>query len=244
LDGSLPLGQTGVLTELQWQARRFDSLARFDVQALTMAANQPWDLARWRGKLEASASWMSLGQALYQRVAGLRLEASPWQSLPPGWQTSVSAAWSFTQYPSVESFTAHWLDLRAAVALAKPTWAGQAALGFQRDAAQGARPGGDRQGWSAELGWRWPVRTGVQFELGGNLQSWQDQQPYAPGLIEQVRVQKTMGVRAALVWSAGDQGEWVLEARQTRNNENIDLFGYDALSLRVGYQRRFTPRNW
>jgi hypothetical protein len=244
LNGSLPLGASGVQGDLQWQARRFDSLARFDVQSLTLAASQPWRLSGLRGKFEADASWMSLGDTLYQRVASLRLEASPWQGLPPGWQTSASAAWSLTQYPSVQSFAAHWLDLRGAVAVARPSWAGHAALGFQRDAAQGARPGGDRLGWSAELGLRWPVGKSAQFELGANSQSWHDQQPYSPGLIDQTRVQQTMSARAALVWSAGAQGEWVLEARQTRNNENIDLFGYDALSLRVQYQRRFAPRDW
>jgi hypothetical protein len=34
----------------------------------------------------------------------------------------------------------------------------------------------------------------------------------------------------------------VLEARQVRNNENIGLFAYDALSLRLGYQWRFGQR--
>jgi hypothetical protein len=187
---------------------------------------------------------MSLGDTLYQRVVGLRLEANPWQGLPPGWQTSVSAAWSFTQYPSVQSFGAHWLDLRAAAALARPTWVGQAAIGVQTDVALGLRPGGDRQGWSAELGGRWPLAKGLQLELGGTVQSWRDQQAYSPGLIDQIRQQQTISARAALVWSAGTQGGWLLEARQTRNNENIALFGYDALSLRLEYQRRFAPRDW
>jgi hypothetical protein len=244
LDGSLPLGNTGALGQLQWQARRFDSLARFDVQALTLAASQPWHLAGWRGQLEANASWMRLGDALYQRVTGLRVETSPLKSLPPGWQSSASAAWSVTQYPTLQNFGAHLLDVRSGVAVAKPAWVGQAAVGVQRDAALGARPGGDRLGWSAELGVRWPMSSRVQFELGGTMQSWQDQQPYAPGLIEQARLQRTMGTRAALVWSAGAQAEWVLEARQTRNNENIDLFGYDATSLRLSYQRRFVARDW
>jgi len=244
LEAGLLLGESGVLAEMQLLARQFDSLERFDVQSLTVAASQPWHLARWRGQFGASASWMSLGDALYQRVVGLRLEASPLQGLPAGWQSSVSAAWSFTQYPSVQSFGAHWLDLRGVVALARPTWAGQAAMGIQRDFALGTRPGGDRQGWLAEVGARWPLRKGLQLELGATMQNWQDQQAYSPGLIDQIRQQQTISARAAVVWSLGAQEDWVLEARQTRNNESINLFGYDALSLRLEYQRRFAPRDW
>jgi hypothetical protein len=79
-------------------------------------------------------------------------------------------------------------------------------------------------------------------ELGASAQSWQDAQPYAPGLIARARLQRTLSTRAALVWPAGAQGEWLLEARQVRNNENIGLFAYDALSLRLAYQWRFGQR--
>ena len=128
------------------------------------------------------------------------------------------------------------------LAYATPTWGGQLGAGLQRDAPLGARPGGKRLGWSADLALRWPLAGVALAELGGTLQSWQDQQLYAPGLIDLAREQRTLITRATLVWPVSGRGEWVLEARHVRNNENIDLFAYDALSLRLGYQWRFGQR--
>jgi hypothetical protein len=242
LDASLPLGGAGAQARAVWQSRRHDSLQRFDMQALTLGASQPWKTTHWRGQLEASASWMRLGDALYQRVAGVRVAAGPWQRLPAGWQADVSGGWTRTQYPTARNFDAQRVDVRGVLAYAAPGWSGHLLAGLQRDAPLAARPGGRRQGWSAEWGVRWPVAGTAVAELGASAQSWQDAQPYAPGLIDRARLQRTLSTRAALVWPAGAQGEWLLEARQVRNNENIGLFAYDALSLRLAYQWRFGQR--
>ena len=242
LDASLPLSAAGAQAWALWQSRWYDSLHRFDMHALSLGASQPWEAAQWRGRLEANASWVLLADALYQRVAGVRLGASPRQRLPAGWQANVSGGWSRIQYPVVGNFDAQWMDVGGVLAYATQNWGGQLGVGLQRDAPLAARPGGKRLGWSADLALRWPVAGAALAELGGTLQSWQDQQLYAPGLINVRRLQRTWIARAALVWPVGARGEWVLEARQVRNNENIDLFAYDALSLRLGYQWRFGQR--
>jgi hypothetical protein len=242
VDTRRPVGTAGAQAWAAWQSRRYDSLHRFDMHALTLGASQPWKSDLWRGQLEASASWMRLGDALYQQVAGVRVAASPWQRLPAGWQADVSGGWTRTQYPTARNFDAQRVDVRGTLAYAAPGWRGQLLVGMQRDAPLAERPGGKRHGWSAEWGVGWPVAGVAVAELGGTLQSWHDAQDYAPGLIDQARMQRTLSSRAALVWPAGAQGEWVLEARQVRNNENIGLFAYDTLSLRLGYQWRFGRR--
>jgi hypothetical protein len=242
LDARRPLGTAGAQAWAVWQSRRYDNLHRYDMHALTLGASQPWKADLWHGQFEAHASWMRLGDALYQQLAGVRVAANPVQRLPAGWQADVSGGWTRTQYPTARNFDAQRVDVRGMLAYAAPGWRGQLLVGVQRDAPQAARPGGKRQGWSAEWGVGWPVAGVAVAELGGSLQSWHDAQDYAPGLIDRTRLQRTFSTRAALVWPAGAQGEWVLEARQVRNNENIGLFAYDAVSLRLGYQWRFGQR--
>lgn len=242
LDAALPLGADGAQAWVLWQNRWYDNLHRFDTQAISLGVSQPWATADWRGQWEANAGGLRLGNHLYQRVAGVRVGASPQQQLPAGWQANVSGGLSRVQYPTLRNFDAQLGDVRGVLAYASPHWGGQLLAGLQRDAPLAARPGGKRQGWSAEGGLRWPVAGAAVAELGVTLQSWHDELPYAPGLIDLARSQRTLSTRAAVVWPMGARGEWVLEARQVRNNENIDLFAYDALSLRLGYQWRFGQR--
>jgi hypothetical protein len=242
LDASWPVGPFGAHTWLQWQGQLFDQQHSFDVGAWQLGVTQPWHSRGWRGQLQANANWLDLGGARYQQAAGVRASAGPVAGLPPGWQADVSVGWRDVHYKTVQDFDARWVDVRSAVGYTAAAWALQGSAGWQRDVALATRPGGDRQGWSAEVLARWALQWGGVAELGGTVQNWLDNSPYAVGLIDQQRVQRSRSLRAALVWPAGLQGQWVLEARQVRSIDNIALFGYDALSLQLGYQWRFGQR--
>lgn len=242
LDASWPVGQLGTRTWVQWQGQLFDKQHSFDVGAWQLGVTQPWHSQGWRGQLQASANWLELGGARYQQATSVRASVGPVAGLPPGWQGDVSVGWRDIQYKTVSGFDARWLDVRTAVGYTAAKWALQGSAGWQRDTALAARPGGDRLGWSADVLARWALQWGGVAELGGTVQNWLDNSPYAAGLIDQQRVQRSSSLRAALVWPAGPQGQWVLEGRQVRSIDNIALFGYDALSLQLGYQWRFGRR--
>jgi len=242
LDASRPMGQAGTQAWVQWHARVFDTQHAFDVKSIAAGVVQPWLAQPWKGRLQASASQVDLGNSPYQQSVDLRLSATPQAGLPAGWQADLSLGWSDIRYLSVAGFNARWLDLRSALSYSAARWALQGSVGWQRDQALGLRPGGDRYGWSAELGGRWALGSGGMAELAGGVQNWVDNAAYSPGLIDQQRTLRSANVRAAVLWRAGPQGHWVFEVRHVRNLENIGLFGYDAASVQLGYQWRFGKR--
>lgn len=242
LQVSVPMGTQGTRAWAQWQGHLFDTQHAFDVLAWQVGVSQPWQRLGWHGQRQVSVSQVRLGSALYQQTTSARASVGPVAALPAGWQADMSMGWSDVQYKTLAGFDARWLDVRTGARYSAPSWQLQAGVGLQADTAWGARPGGSRRGWSADALAHWALRGGGAVELGGSVQKWLDNDPYAPGLIEQVRSQHHVVVRAALQWPAGPQGQWVLEAKQVRSIENIALFGFDAASVQLGYQWRFGGR--
>lgn len=239
LDATWPEGVAGVQLQLDWQSRWYDAQHAYDAQTLTVGVVKPWHGPDWRGSWELGLGWLGLGGAMYQRTQGLRVRASPLGGLGAKWRTEVSGGWGRVSYATLAGFDARWWDARAAVSYARPGLAAQASVAVLRDEGQAVRPGGNRSGWSVDALLRWPLGNTAVAELGGGVQVWQDAHAYSPGVIDERRYQDTVFGRAAVVWPTGPEGQWMLELRQVRNNENIALFGYDTLSLRLAYQRRW-----
>lgn len=242
LQASRPVGSHGTRAWGHWQGQLFDTQHAFDVSVWQLGVTQPWQRKGWLGQWQASVSQASLGGAVYQQTTSVRASAGPVAATPAGWQGDVSVGWSDVQYKTLAGFNARWLEVRAGTRYNSASWQLQGGLGWQADTARGVRPGGGRQGWSADGSVRRTLDGGVVAELGGSVQNWLDNQPYAAGLIDQARSQHSLVVRAALLWPTGPESQWVLEARQVRSIENIALFGFDALTVQLGYQWRFGRR--
>ncbi|MDD2809714.1 tetratricopeptide repeat protein [Rhodoferax sp.] len=242
MDANWALGPRHTRAWVQWQGKVFDSQHGFDTAAWQLGVLQPWQGSRWRGEWQASLSQVSLGGVPYQQTTGLRAVLEPMARWPMGWHGDMALRWSDVHYKTLPGFDARWVDMHVGGRYSSANLLFQGGVGWQADTALGQRPGGSRQGWSADVLVRRALGGGVFGELGGGVQRWLDNQSYAPGLIDQPRHQRSWVVRAALFLPVGSQGQWVLEARQQRNMENIALFGFDVVSVQLGYEWRLGGR--
>jgi enoyl-CoA hydratase/carnithine racemase len=111
-----------------------------------------------------------------------------------------------------------------------------ASLGAQRDHALAQRPGGDRDGWYANLLYRRRLGERASAELGYVHQDWTGKEAYSPGLIDKVRAQSTHIGRASVTYALGKNQSLQLEGRIVRNHENISIFQYTDRQLQLSWQ--------
>jgi hypothetical protein len=235
----------GLSAFAQWQARRHDSEHAFDLHdvSLGLGSEGAWRDWRWRWQGTHGALW--LDDKLYQRSVQVQMSASPpWQPWP-AWRWGMEVTGSALSYPTLTGFDTRLWEGRASIAHTGERSRVRLHAGLAWDDGSAQRPGGDRSGWHLGATWRatlpHPALQPLSLEAGLSLQRWRGQRAYAPGLIDPVREQRTHVAWAALTWSTGHDSAWVLEARRVRNDENIGLFAYDAVSVQLGWQRRWQP---
>jgi hypothetical protein len=73
-------------------------------------------------------------------------------------------------------------------------------------------------------------------ELGFTYQAWDSRTAYSPGLINEVRAQRSGAARANLSWSLDKNQSIQLEGRIVRNRENISIFQYNDRQLQLSWQ--------
>jgi hypothetical protein len=113
-----------------------------------------------------------------------------------------------------------------------------ASISFGRldDHALAQRPGGGRSGWFANAMLRRRVAENLTAEAGLVRQAWDSALPYAPGVIEEVRAQRTRTLRATLSYAIDKHQSIQLEARTVQNRENISIFQYNDRQLQLSWQ--------
>ncbi|HWJ95856.1 MAG TPA: tetratricopeptide repeat protein, partial [Telluria sp.] len=118
----------------------------------------------------------------------------------------------------------------------RPEAYASSSIGVLADRALAQRPGGDRHGLFASVLARRRLASPFTGELAYTHQSWDSKLAYSPGLIAQVRAQKTGVARASLTWTLSRNQSIQLEARQVRNRENISIFQYNNRQLQLSWQ--------
>ena len=180
LDGSLPVGAEGALAYAQAQARQHNHFPQYDLGAVVLGLEQPWQWGPWGWRAHVSAALTALDGALYQRQVQLQLKAlapssallpASWQ-LPAGWLLGGSGTWTGASYPTLTGFDSQVWEVRGVLTYESEGRSAQASAGYALDQAQAQRPGADRSGAVLGLGARLPMGGQVSAELGVSWQSW------------------------------------------------------------------------
>jgi hypothetical protein len=229
------LTPNGLAGFAQFQLRHYDRLHGYDSATLFAGLESSLRWQRWSLRNSVSAGLVSLGGRIYQRQAQFQVRAAPPVTLPGNTQLGVSGGVTYNSFPTLTNFNAATAELRGQLVRRSAAAHTSVSLGVQHDHALGQRPGGDRDGWYANLLYRRLLGARSSAELSYTRQTWNNKLPYAPGLIEQVRKQSADIVRVDLTYSLGKKQFLQLEGRMMRNRENIPIFQYDNRLLQLSW---------
>lgn len=248
LEWSWTQNADGAQAYAQLQARQHNHYPQYDLTALVLGLERPWQVGAWNWRGSASLSMTTPGGALYQRQAQLKLQAlAPaavlgpvtWQ-FPVGWVVGGSGTWAGSAYPTLNGFDAQFWEIRAVVAYEAQGRSVHASLGYALDNGQVQRPGNDRSGAVLGLMARIPLENQVLAEMGVGVQSWKSQNVYAPGLIDTRRDQLSTLLRLGVTVPTALNQALRLELRHVRNDENVTLFTYHGTQLQLSWEWHLT----
>lgn len=228
-----PNGTIGIA---QFQGRRNDTLSQYDSSGIYLGLETPYRFGAWTLRTTGTLGLVALGGSFYQRQLQLQARIGPPLPLPNSVQFNLTGGVTHTQYMTLTNFDSNTFELRGQFTYHKNSLYSSASFSYQDDRARAQRPGGDRQGFVANLLVRRKLGSAYIGELGYSRQGWGSSEAYAPGLIDQVRKQTTHALRATLSYPISKQQSVQLEARVVRNRENISLFQYNNRQLHVSWQ--------
>lgn len=222
----------------QFQFRHNDRLSQYDSGALFAGIETPWRFGRWTMRTTGMLGVVSLGGRLYQRHLQLQARIGPPLPLPlPGnMQFTLLAGLNHTEYLTLTNFNSNTLELRPQFAWRDSARMASASIGYLRDVAETARPGGDRHGVMLNLLGRQNLPYGMTGELAYTRQHWDSASAYSPGTIEQTRAQATQILRGNLSYPLNKYHSLQLEVRAVRNRENISIFQYNNRQVQLSWQ--------
>lgn len=142
---------------------------------------------------------------------------------------------SYTRYETLANYDSTTWETRSLLTYQSGGSQYQASLGYLTDHAKSSRPGGDRDGWLSTVSARTRLSSNVISELSWTGQTWNSQSPYSPGLIDQVRQQRTQIIRGLLAVTVMPKHTLNIEVREVRNNENISIFQYNSRQLQLSW---------
>lgn len=235
-EGAVPLGNNGSLGFAHFLHRRYDTLSRYDLSSASIGLERPWQLGSWSLRATASAGLLGLGGKLYQHHLLAQVQVTPPLPLPAPWQLSLIGATSLQAYPTQSQFDALQNEFRLQLTHRGQEHLLQAGAGVLADDSSKARPGGNRQGWTASLGGRLQLGHGWSAEGAWSVLDWRGARPFSPGLIDFRREQQTRQLRLGLHYALGHGQAIIAEYRQIDNNENISIMGYRGRQFSLNWQ--------
>ena len=230
------LSADGDIAFAQFNLRHYDRQSAYTTASLFAGAEHPWQMGKWQLRGSALVGALTLGGALYQQQAQAQLRVAPPLKLPKGVDLGVLGSISHTRYKTLSNFDSTTYELRGVLGYRNARGQGQAALGYQRDLGDAARPGGDRGGWSARLYGRRLLAGALLGEVELTGQHWRGQAVYSPGLIDTVRRQDNVVLRTALIYPLQRDHAIQLEWREVRNRESISIFQYDSRQIQLSWR--------
>ena len=220
----------------QFQGRRNDSLSQYDSAGLFVGVDTPYRFGAWTARTSGMIGMVTLGGKLYQRLAQVQGSVTVPLPLPDGVQFGLISSATRTRYLTLANFDSSTLELRGQLSYRKGRTYAAATAGVQADRAREGRPGGDRNGHTANLLVRRSMGEMLTGELNYSLQSWRSSDIFAPVLIDQIRNQTTHALRGMLQYAIDKNQTLHVEARVVRNRENISIFQYNNRQLQFGWQ--------
>lgn len=226
----------GSIGFLQYQGRRNDSLHQYDTASLYAGVESPYRFGRWTLRTTAMLGLVSLGGEVYQRQLQLQARIGPPLPLPDSLQFNLMGGATRTQYQELSNFDSTTLELRGQFSYRKNGWYTSLSLGALDDHSSRQRPGGSRKGLAFNALTRHALWDKASGELALSRQRWDSELPYASGLIDAVRDQRTDVLRATVSYMAAKRHKLILELRAVRNRENISIFEYNNRVLQLSWQ--------
>jgi tetratricopeptide (TPR) repeat protein len=236
LDYLRPLDGRGTVAQLQIRALRYDRQHDQDINTLLGGVERSWRAGAWRLRTGLLLDWLTLGSQLYRRQGQLQLRLTPPLQPLPGTELAINAAASQVGYPVRPEFDTRVYELGAAAYLRTARSETQLGAGVQADLARRERPGGDRHGWYASAQWYGRLGERWRAELAATYQQRRSKEIYEAGFIDVLRRQHTTSDRAALLYQLRPNQFLALEYRHTRNQENIEQFGYRSRSIQLSWR--------
>lgn len=228
-----PNGTTGFV---QYAVRRNDHLHLYDSSAIFAGIDTPWRFCHWGVRGILTGGLVTLGGSLYQRQVQGQLRIQPPLPLPTGMQFNLLLGGTYNGFLTLSNFNSNVWEERGLLTWRQPERSASVSLGHLRDRALAQRPGGDRDGWIASATLRQHLAGPLGGELGYTRQAWNSSASYAPGVIDEVRAQRTRVIRGNLTWLLDRHQSIQLEGRMVRNRENISIFQYNDRQLQLSWQ--------
>ncbi|GAB3460203.1 hypothetical protein GCM10027321_19390 [Massilia terrae] len=235
-DYTRDLSANGAIGFVQYAVRRNDRLHQYDSGAAFAGIDNPWRLGHWGLRGTLTGGLVTLGGSLYQRQVQGQLRIQPPLPLPAGIQFNLLLGGTYNGFLTLNNFNSNVWEERGLLTWRQPSRSASVTLGHLRDRALAQRPGGDRDGWIASATLRQHLVGPLGGELGFTRQDWNSSSAYAPGVIEEVRAQRTRVLRGNLTWLLDKHQSIQLEGRIVRNRENISIFQYNDRQLQLSWQ--------
>ena len=230
------ISANGSVGFVQYQGRRNDSLSQYDSSSLYAGMESPYRFGRWTMRASGMLGQLWLGGRSYQRQLQMQARIGPPLPLPGSVQFTMMGGATRTEYLSLDNFNATTYELRGQLSYRRADWYSSFSLGALDDVSSDRRPGGSRKGMSINMLLRYPIGAKVGAELAYSHQGWDSALPYLPGLISEVREQRTDVLRGTLTYPLGKNQKLQLEGRVVHNRENISIFQYDNKLLQLSWQ--------
>lgn len=230
------MSSTGTRYGAQFFSRQYDTLSNFDLGLASFNAEHPWKLGNWDARTSGQVNVTMLGHHMYQQQWQAAVHFAPPLRLPAGWRLETSGSWTMVKYPTLDGFDSNLLEIRGMLEYKLDDLLVQGNAGYGQDRGAANRIGGDRRSLFANLAGRFRIYGNIYGELAWMFQDWSGNRPYAPGLIDVPRHQKTDMVRAALFFPVVDGHGVYVEYRDVRNRENIPIFEYRGHTLQLSWQ--------
>jgi hypothetical protein len=237
-DYSRDVSANGTIGFAQYAVRRNDRLHQYDSGSLLAGVERPWRFGRWSMRGSLTGGLVTLGGSLYQRQVQAQARIQPPLPLPSGMQFNLVLSGAYNGYLTLTNFNSNVFETRGVLSYRMPHSYASLSIGRLRDRALAQRPGGDRGGWFGSASVRRRMGDRLAGELAFTHQTWQSSSAYAPGVIEQVRDQRTSVARAALTYALDKNQSIQLEGRMVRNRESISIFQYNDRQLQLSWQWR------
>jgi hypothetical protein len=233
---SRDISRNGSVGYAQFVMRHNDRLHQYDSGSAFAGFETPWQLGRWSVRTSLTGGLVTLGGSLYQRQVQAQARVQPPLPLPSGVQFNLVFGGTYNGFLTLTNFNSNVWETRGQFTLRRPNLYASLSAGRLHDHALSTRPGGDRNGWFANAMARRHLVGKLAGELGFTYQAWDSRTAYSPGLINEVRAQRSGASRANLSWSLDKNQSIQLEGRIVRNRENISIFQYNDRQLQLSWQ--------
>ena len=220
------------------QGTRYRDATDYSLDSLQASLNfrRAGPTLRTEAQLAHARLWLGGRAHLGATVAGGTVLAG----LGDGWAAGPSLALTQLAYSELSAFDARQVELRGRL-----QWQGAALrisldAGWQHDAPQNARPGGDRRGPVMQVRASWLAGAADSVDLVLR-QTWlNDREPYNEALFGDLRrASRSTTVQAAWRHALAPRLNARLDYRYQVNRDPVGLFAYDAQSAVVSLEWSF-----